>query len=383
LDYDYASSEGLGPKEIRSMLVGKDAAGNELDTPPEVFAPAFRVLNRAGLDNTTYHAGEDFRHLVSGLRAVDEAVTFLEMKAGDRIGHGTALGICPGLWKNRIGRESICWCFAGEWLDNLVWLCDVLRQEGHKTQIPALHLEIERFFYDVYGRHGFKAVPHHTLLEAWKMRGLDPRFIGHEAARQALEGRLEGRVLTEIQEEAIKKMSLAPDANDNAEVIELILAIKKNRQAFELFRAYHYCSEVRKSYNQIIKRPLGDDELGDEILMAAQDHVIKKLNKQKILVEVMPTSNRRISFYENYGEHHFINWLCPTGRNDRPTPIATIASDDPGIFATSLRNEYSHVVNALKRYCHFTSDDAYAAVTRLHENAKAFAFKTSWKEQTP
>ena len=61
---------------------------------PEVFSPAFRYMRNHWTGNEdlriTFHAGEDFVHLLSGLRMIVEAEEFLEMRQGDRIGHGKA-----------------------------------------------------------------------------------------------------------------------------------------------------------------------------------------------------------------------------------------------------------------------------------------------------
>ena len=46
----------------------------------------------------TFHAGEDFRHLLSGLRRIYEVVYFLKFHAGDRLCHGLALGILVDDW---------------------------------------------------------------------------------------------------------------------------------------------------------------------------------------------------------------------------------------------------------------------------------------------
>lgn len=41
----------------------------------------------------TYHTGEDFLDIVDGLRAIDEAMLFLQMEKGERLGHAMALGV--------------------------------------------------------------------------------------------------------------------------------------------------------------------------------------------------------------------------------------------------------------------------------------------------
>src|SRR5690606_6384420 len=50
---------------LRNLIVGFDAAANELHAGPEVFSPIFRKLQYLGYTNFTYHAGEDFVHLLS------------------------------------------------------------------------------------------------------------------------------------------------------------------------------------------------------------------------------------------------------------------------------------------------------------------------------
>ena len=87
------------------MVTGTDAAASEFDTPPEVFAPSFHRLRRHGMQHFTYHAGEDFFHVLSGLRAIFEAMEYLGLQAGDRIGHATAAGVDVRLWKENIGER--------------------------------------------------------------------------------------------------------------------------------------------------------------------------------------------------------------------------------------------------------------------------------------
>lgn len=306
------------------------------------------------------------------------------MHSGDRIGHGTALGIAPALWKERIrGSSTEYLCCDGEWLDNLVWLCQVLQEEGQPNLFSNLHQDIKRLYHKVYGRHDLMPDPHETLHQAWEMRKYDPQQLSNEFVMEALKGKLEGQDLKNWTSEQIKKapFDFRANANNNAEIIPLVLAAKENIEALNLFRDYHQNMEVRSRYGQtsIVKV----DCLSDETLKIAQDYVINKLNDKNILVEVMPTSNKCISFYKNYGEHRLVNWLKRSDDGSRPVPHMTIASDDPGIFATTLRNEYSHVVNALINHTDFTRDEAYSVITKLNGNAKEFAFRKDWSSNQP
>src|SRR5262249_4930602 len=67
---------------------------------------------------TTIHAGEDFMHLQTGLRMVDEAIRCFELREGDRIGHGVALGIDARLWASRAGQIAMS---LEDRLLDLVW----------------------------------------------------------------------------------------------------------------------------------------------------------------------------------------------------------------------------------------------------------------------
>ena len=73
-------------KKIKECeVVGIDAAANEMDAGPEVFAPTFHWLRKKWRERKkdiqiTFHAGEDFVHLMSGLRMMVETVEFLDME---------------------------------------------------------------------------------------------------------------------------------------------------------------------------------------------------------------------------------------------------------------------------------------------------------------
>ena len=99
------------------VLRGLDICTDELGVPTWVLLPLIEHVRKAGrlassllrqeLDlsvpplRTTVHVGEDFVHLLSGLRHVDEALRFLELREGDRMGHALALGVDPREWSAR------------------------------------------------------------------------------------------------------------------------------------------------------------------------------------------------------------------------------------------------------------------------------------------
>ncbi|MEZ9548543.1 hypothetical protein AB4207_19845, partial [Vibrio crassostreae] len=151
--------------DLRKAIRGFDVAGNENHLPIEVFAPTLRVLRSAkfssqGMFGTrierpflTVHAGEDYSHLLSGLRNIDEAVVFCDFQQGDRIGHALALGVNPRQW---LKRQQTAYLPMGEHLDNLVWAhqraIEVLQLSSQFTGVlPLLEQKIQFWSKIVYG----------------------------------------------------------------------------------------------------------------------------------------------------------------------------------------------------------------------------------------
>jgi hypothetical protein len=121
--------------ELLLVLRGVDIASAELSMPTWLLVPLFRQVDRAAIAATarlarqrpiwqvpalrhTLHAGEDFRRLMEGLRRIHEPVEFGLLRAGDRIGHGYALGVDPERWAqtSRMIAQP-----REERLDDLLW----------------------------------------------------------------------------------------------------------------------------------------------------------------------------------------------------------------------------------------------------------------------
>ncbi len=342
---------------LRRYFTGIDAAANELHAGPEVFAPIYRLFRRRGFVNFTFHAGEDFAHLISGLRTMWEAVHFLGLKSGNRIGHGNAVGIEPNFWLKCMGGGLVL--SKGEWLDNLVFAHHLLDREPNGYRItPRLRNKIERLFRDIYHR----ATPGmSTLVDAWRMRRLDPLIACYPD-----QSRTDALDMKEMEEWRMIEVDHG-----------------KNPSAYSLFQDYH-TAEYAKRGEEKMKIDLTRWFTADD-LRTLQRAVLKELHARGVAIESMPTSNVRISFYETYGDHHLWRWLGLTGRKggageesdragDEILPTVCLASDDPGIFATSLRNEYAHVYDQLIQRFHLPSDEAMGLIGKLADNARTFRF---------
>ncbi len=332
----YALAECMKTTKGRHLIVGIDAAASELDAGPEVFAPAFHYLIRRGIMHITYHAGEDFRHILSGMRAIEEAVSFLRMKVGDRIGHGTALGIDPLLWKKRI--NGICYISQGEWLDDLVFVWNLIRNNEKLSELVAILPRIESAIAElstlIYGHY----VHPSQLHKVWQLRAYDPKSLFGERGRNEL------LVMYDIDE------------------VFMVEGLSKDKKIQELLRKYHAPSEgspfssCRLAYDKLIEVKIGKLITCEQIRII-QDFMLDSISKKGVVIEALPTSNLRISYYHAIDEYHIGRWTDIEGA-ENSMPAVVLGSDDPGIFMTNIYNEYARVYS-------FLADKSISAVRRL------------------
>lgn len=333
-------------KYLKHHLKGFDAAANELHASAEVFAPVFRYLRRNGVTNFTFHVGEDFIHLLSGIRAVHEALVFLDLSQGNRVGHANAIGIDPGYWLAAMKGEIAI--SRGEWLDNLVFLySQMLRYKKGWVALSALENEIASHALQIYGRKG--TVPH-LLVAAYNMRKLDP-LVACRGFRNPYDA---------LNTESWEEWLIAGNE------------LERNRAAFRLYIEYHSWSCQKKSEEMILVQH--DKLVSESLLRQLQQWIVDELNQRDIAIESMPTSNLRISFYQQYKDHHIWRWLGIADQPFETSPSVCLASDDPGIFATNIRNEYSHIYEHLIYQYEMSGEEAQACINRLVSNAEAFKF---------
>jgi len=329
-------------------VIGIDAASSEFDAPPEVFAPSFRLLRSRGFKHFTYHAGEDYFHIISGLRAIYEAIDFTEMKKGDRIGHAVASGVDAKVWINNVGRMILI--RQGEHLDNLLFTHYLITKE----QIEPLHStlkKIEHKILELSLNIYQKNYPVEILLEAWKLRKYCP-------------------------------MLLLSDNKDSAEPysvyndfewceIENQIPNRKNDMRFEILQKYHDINH-RKRYEEIIEiDPLAIVNLN--AINKLQLALLKYMNKKGIVIETLPTSNVRIGQHHDFKTYHLWNWVKWKVEGN-PIPPIVVGTDDAGIFATNIYNEFANI------YCHLTwhhkmaKGKAMALILELDKNASIYKF---------
>ncbi len=319
-------------KKIRPV-VGIDAAANEMHAGPEVFAPAFHWLRTKWRReictdlHITYHAGEDFRHLLSGLRMMVEAVDFLQMEQGDRIGHGTAAGIEPQLWIER--SNAVVNIPQGEWLDDLLMVYEMISDKENPymdllSLIPLLHVKIEDLYYEIYGSQGCLGASISEMITAWKYRKYDP--------------------------DVYLKKKHRLDTEETGEFRKRLQDMEQHQCGMKLFGLYHYDSIVKRKYRKVIPVDIRNGIFTAEHLMHIQNLVLHRIAKKGIALEVLLTSNLAISFYRECKEHHLKRWLDDNSDGDLLIPPVVVGSDDPGIFMTNIYIEYSRISNYLEEH---------------------------------
>lgn len=338
---------------MRRRVRGIDCASHEVGCPPEVFASVFRFLrNYAPSDYAkgwssanvaasylcaTYHAGEDFLDIAGALRSIDEAVTFLELGRGDRIGHGLGLGIDPEVHYSLKGRRV--YLRKQDRLDDLVWLLYRSRELG--LHIPShtygiLKREAELLLREIYGeamdRNGWNIslTDYHCSMY---LRADDPELYIHTDYRPP------NTFLSPF--EKFKRSTCMCKLDE----------YRRTPHLAGLYYYYHYGNREKIIGNQIEEVVIDDDYIA--LLRQAQDVQQKYLAEIGIAIECNPSSNVLIGTFGHYARHPIFRFNNTDLERDVekyktcPQLQVCVNTDDLGVFDTSQEFEYALLFRAL------------------------------------
>lgn len=355
------------PVEAKRIL-GIDAASQEIGCRPEVFAPVFRTLHSdtkytytvEGFEKlpqlrVTYHVGEDFLDVIDGLRAIDEAIHFLNLDCGDRIGHALALGISVQDWYQKKGyRISLP---KQDYLDNTVWLYHAIRRfniEGMDNLRAQLEKEFYNYFNEIYGRFisreyiqniqeivdrdGNQEILNfdiYTYYDAWKLRGDDPKLYRRGFYRNR------SAYMVPIEANAVNRQ------------FPRNFEIRNKLAVAVLYHYYHYDANVRRSGSVSVDIKLDVEYIkaASEVQKAMQNEIAQK----GIGIETNPSSNVMIGKFSRYDEHpitsFYNNGLTTDAEklNECPQIWVSINTDDQGVFNIKLENEYALLASAMEK----------------------------------
>lgn len=337
---------------LTRWIRGVDAAANEMHAPPELFGPLFRVLAKSGIAHFTYHVGEDFPHLISGIRSIDDALRFLPLRNGDRLGHCTAIGITPNIWKRSLPL-SLSMTKETRLLD-LVFIWRELRNHPELLRYASdAAIEAVRLAHKVFSLEDEISIT--TLDQVFELRGM-------LAESEGLLGELDG---------PLKPKSLWLEEYERARELAKVAGMKR---PLKLYRQWLTDDNVRKQRDEYVDVTL--EYLPDEALVSLQQTVMAKMANRNIAIECPPTSNTRISQYRDVSEHHIFRWMGLLGEvieGDVPMSIC-LGSDDPGIFAADLKSEFYHLFVVLTRKFGLSPAEALRKVAEVNENGRIYRF---------
>lgn len=360
------------PREA-SMVYGIDACSPEIGCRPEVFAQAFTYLRGMQMSANTYgegvprlgisyHVGEDFLDIVDGLRAIDEAVHFLQMDSGDRLGHALALGVSPVEWYQFKGRRVLL--TKQDHLDNIVWINMKIRKY-HIRHSESILQELQRdyvhCFQEIYGTDIDCDI--NVYYDAWKLRGDDPE------------------IYMEVRSE---EPYTEWDYYARNECYAENRKIRSQELCRQLYLIYHYDEEVKKRGAEVVECKISRELM--EVIEQIQRCLQKEIARMGISVEANPSSNYMIGTFDRYDQHPiraFYNKGLTVDYKeltDNPQIDVTINTDDQAIFATSLENEYAYIALAMEKLRDENGENVYSRsmiyewLNNIRQNSKKVCF---------
>lgn len=355
---------------LADRAVGIDAANSEIACRPEVFAQAFRFLRHHSIENdnihrphdlgVTFHVGEDYMDVVDGLRAVSEAISFLQLRKGDRIGHGLVLGVdVKEYYKSRNYTIAMSLQMM---VDNMAWLHH--RVKGLKGFGYILG-GIKETFEDCYRKvYSGSIVPSIELYyKSMLLRGDAPECYKEDGTVNNM-----GDDLVEWKSKALNSDILCSKA-------------REYREARKLFYQYHYCQKGKQNgaiYNEWV--------VDDGIISAIaeiQQQILDEVEEIGLAIECNPTSNLRIGEFDRYDEHPILKF-----NNDglrvfpKQSLSVSINTDDKGVFSTSIEREYALIAYAIMRYFklngyEISNTEVYDWLDRIRLNSLSQRFDRS------
>lgn len=347
-------------------LIGIDGASNELLMEPWVLAPVFRSVKDRysyilknkhkeifGFELTsrkdlgiTFHVGEVFRSVISGLRHVDEVIEYFGFQSGERIGHGTVLGISIDEY---LYHHPDIYIPAIELLDNLLWLYHLKSKGNLFGSISSSFFEEEiskvvHFIYDNEHGHLDGQISLHHLYMAYRKQFEELSSV------------------IDIREDYQR--------NHQRKTENCFFSTTNNWDENILFLTRH-CRCYLEKMVRFIKVEISH-ELVKKIYSEAQEYMLKKVSHKGIIVETNPVSNLNIG--EIYGmKKHPIFELNNVYKEGNNKIMVSINTDNPGVFSTTLQNQFGFIQQMLYDM-NIPMEDALRWIDVARENGIYSAF---------
>lgn len=349
--------------QLARRVVGIDAANSEIFCRPEVFAQAFRYLRsakgRRWLDadgrerepipdlGVTYHVGEDYWDIIDGLRSVREALMFLEMRGGDRIGHGLVLG--TDIERYYEGRHYAIPMPNQCILDNMAFLLvEASDLDGFEIVRTWAEEQYDKYFRIIHSHIEDSVPPVSTYYQSWLIRGDSPGCYTNE----------NGIVdeCTDFASPWERSRFAHGSKQDDA---------RRNKAACKLYHYYHYNAEVKRIGEQFDQLKVPRESI--PIFLQLQEKVLREVESRHISIECNPSSNFKIGEMERYIEHPIFKFYnMPSDKHVYPHHLrVSINTDDKGVFPTSLEREFALLAAACDKDFQHSSTDVSPREVRV------------------
>lgn len=319
----------LWQKKDVDKVIGIDAANSEFFCRPEVFVEAFERLSSCHI-NRTFHVGEDFYDLADGLRAIDEAIHFLNLNRGNRLGHCLALGVQPQSYYEEhdyhliIPRQIL--------IDDMVWL--KMKSMEWNVSIPP---RVEKQIIDLFYSENEDKINIVDYYEAMRLRKQNPGKYIH--ARES---------------------------------------------ASQIYLSYHYDIRLREKGEIVIDFKVYPEYVS--FMQAMQDKMMEYIEDKQLVIECCPSSNVKIGRLKQYDCHPIFKFCDIKNEGPHHLPV-TINTDDLGIFYTSLPREYELLSLALLKEKDkegnpiYHPQEVYNWIEQIVRNAHIYKFQEKQVKQ--
>lgn len=317
-------------------LVGVDAANEEILCRPEIFAPFYRAIREYSslLPETgprigyTFHVGEDFTFIVNGLRAIHEAIDFLELKSGDRLGHASALATNIDKYFVLKGKHFVS--TKQDALDDYCYVYETIRQEMKFYDLSKkIKEEIENLLLEIYGSCNLD-----SYIRSISLRGDHPQVFDCLDENSTYR---ENEMRLRAEGKGFYLRTITSTVYQSA---------WKDKKAREYASEYHYSASVRQKGDEIFTGKVKDSYI--DAIRFVQNELAEEIARIGIGIETNPSSNYLIGPYEDFEDIPAVSF--DIGELSQHNIMVSIGTDDPGLFFTNLRNEYSSL------YYHYTND---------------------------
>lgn len=311
--------------ETLELLRGIDVCADEAGVPTWVLKPLVNYVQASARSaalrlrhftpgapirfNTTAHAGEDWLHLLGGIRRIHEAIEHFEMSSGDRLGHALALGVDPKRWARETGPVAMT---LEERLFDLVWAWQRLVALGERGS-TTLEDEIRRHFDEMFDTDGGSSRREDS--SPWVAAQMIGQLYDADALRRI---RYPGTTFT-------RQSDRAPAAT-------------------RFFAHYLFDENVFRRGRRIIYVDAARDE---ELTGQLQGWLHREVANLGLVIEVNPSSNFLTNQLASLREHPVWRLRSPRGESTLPRVAVVLGSDDPLTFATTLPAEYQLMHDAL------------------------------------